>query len=202
MSFRPIFFSALVALLLLVSPASAQEPAARSCAAPGPSTQVFWRSFADPAFYYVAPDGSFERRAWSGGTLVAGNEPYFVGGRGTRSMGVARPVTSPAMCITIDAPTIRFFARQTSGKPGWLGVAALVPVAGRERVVPLVPVHGGRGQWTLTPPTLILANLANLPDILGVLSGRAATRVRFVLAPAPGTTWQVDDFYVDPYRRH
>jgi hypothetical protein len=201
-SFRPHLLAALGALLLITSPAAAQS-APSTCAAPGPSSQVFL-PFADPAFYYLAPDGRFESRAWSGGSLVAGNEPYrIVSPQDRRSMAFRSAVTSPAMCIAFDAPTIRLFARRTSGPPtGRLDITALVPIAGRTVRVPLLPVLSMRGDWVLSAPTPILVNLATLPDVLGVLDGRAATRVQFVLTPSTGTTWQVDDFHVDPYRRH
>ena len=202
-SFRPHLLAALGALLLITTPAAAQQPAPSSCAAPGPSSQVFL-TFADPAFYYLAPDGRFETRAWSGGSLVAGNEPFqIVSRQDRRSMAFRSAVTSPSMCIALDAPTIRLFARRTSGPPsGRLDITALVPVAGRTVRVPLLPVVSPRGDWVLSAPTPILANLATLPDVLGVLDGRAAVRVSFVLTPSTGTTWQVDDFHVDPYRRH
>jgi hypothetical protein len=209
-SFRPHLLAALGALLLITSPAAAQQPApakpkppASTCAAPGASSQVFL-PFGDPAFYYLAPNGSFEKSAWSGGTVAAGNEPFFIGGRGhKRSMSVAGPVSSPSMCIAFDAPTIRFFAQRTSGDaPSTLDVTAIVPVSGRDVAVPLLPVASPSGDWVLTAPTPILANLTNAADVVGTLDGRAATRVRFVLTPSPGSTWRVDDFYVDPYRRH
>jgi hypothetical protein len=199
--FRPHLLAALGALLLMATPATA-APKPASCAAPGPMSQVFAR-WADPAFYYLAVDGAFEKRAWSGGTLVAGNEPYFVGSaRDRRSMAVAGAVTSPRMCITLDAPTIRFFARRTAGDPASvLGVTALVPVGGREMPVAMAPA-GGTGEWGVTLPTPILANFMGAADIAGLLDGRPATRVRFVLTPSAGSAWQVDDFYVDPYKRN
>jgi hypothetical protein len=210
-SIRPHLLAALGALLLMAPPVMASSPVAAkpkppasTCAAPGPSSQVFLPQFADPAFYYLAPNASFEKSAWSGGTLAAGNEPFNVGGRGQkRSMSVTGPVTSPSMCIAFDAPTIRFFAQRTSGSPlSTLGISAIVPVAGLDVAVPLAPVSGLSSDWVLTPPTLILANLTNVADVVGMLDGRAATRVRFVLVPSPGSTWRVDDFYVDPYRRN
>jgi hypothetical protein len=202
--FRPHLLAALGALLLMATPASAQsKPApAPSCPAPGPLSQVFAR-WADPAFYYLAVDGSFEKRAWSGGTLVAGNEPHFVGSaKDKRSMSLAGAATSPRMCITLDSPTVRLFARQTAGGPtSTLGVTALVPVGGQEMAVAMMPVPA-TGDWLLTPPTPILANFGAVADIAGLLDGRPATRVRFVLTASAGSVWQVDDFYVDPYKRN
>ncbi len=202
---RLMLAAALGALLVLASPAAAAKPkppATAACAAPGPTSQVFLPKFGDPAFYYLAPDGSFEKKPWSGGTLVAGNEPYFVrAAKDARSMAVTSPVVSPEMCITLDAPTIRFFARRTAGTAmSYLGVTALTTVAGLPMRLPLAPVSGGDA-WSVTLPTPILANLTAPLDVMGVLNGSPASRVRFELAPSLGSAWQVDDFHVDPYGR-
>jgi hypothetical protein len=204
-SLRPHLLAALGALVLIGSTTATAHGAPKprdTCAAPGPSSQVFL-PFADPAFYYLAPDGTFESRAWRGGTLVAGNEPYGVGGKGKRSMLVSGSAVSTTMCIAFDAPTIRFFARRAAGTvTSSLGVSATAPIAGQQTTFQLAPVMAPDGSWVLTAPTPILANFTTLPDVLGTLAGRAATRVTFTLTPSPGSAWQVDDFYVDPYRRN
>ena len=201
--FRPMLGAALGALLLLASPAAAakpQPPATATCAAPGPTSQVFLPQFADPGFYYLAPDGSFEKKAWSGGTVVAGNESYFVRStKDARSMALTGAVVSPEMCISLDAPTIRFFARRISGS-GLLGVTAVGTSGGVPLRLPLAPASSD-GEWRVTAPTPIVFNLAAPLDVMGVLNGSPASRVRFELTPAPGSTWQVDDFHVDPYGR-
>jgi hypothetical protein len=201
---RPHRLAALVAALTLLaaSPASAGTGTSPPCAEPGPSSQVF-AGFLDPAFYYLAQDGSFEERAWGGGRQVHGNEPWFVGARSDRfSMAFDAPVTSPALCIAPDAPTIRFFARRTSLVPGALWLHAVVRAGGADVRLPLRPVRSLDGGWTLTDPTPIIANLLAPLDTEGLLDGRPVARVRIVMTPSPGTSWQVDDVYVDPYRRN
>ena len=201
---RLMLGAALGALLLLASPAAAAKPkppaTGATCPAPDSPSQVFLPQFGDPAFYYLAPDGSFERKAWSGGTLAAGNESYFVRSpKDARSMAVTSTVTSPEMCITLDAPTIRFFARRISGS-GSLGVTAVGTSAGLRVALPLLPASSD-GEWTVTAPTPIVFNALTPLDVVGLLTGRPASRVRFELTPPPGSEWRVDDFYVDPYGR-
>jgi hypothetical protein len=51
------------------------------------------------------------------------------------------------------------------------------------------------GDWSVTDPRLIHANL------IGLYTGKY-TRIQLEFTAAPGSTWQIDDVYVDPYRRH
>jgi hypothetical protein len=195
---RPHLLAALGALLVLLV-AAPSAGAAQTCQDNGPLEQVFLPDFGDPAEYYLAPDGSFEQHAWDGGTLVDGNEPYFVGDdNDRRSMAVeGGPATSPAFCVAPEDPTMRFFARRTAGVPSAsLGVTAVVQDGDRELRIPLVPVvQPVDDGWAVTFPTPILANVIGLP------SG-GPTPVQLVLTPSPGSAWQVDDVYVDPYSRH
>jgi hypothetical protein len=196
---RPHLLAALGALLVLLAVAPAAGAQVTACPDNGPLERVFLPDFGDPALYYLAPGGSFEQRAWPGGTLVAGNEPYHVGDAGDRrSLGISGgSATSPVFCVSPEDPTIRFFARRTGGSLlSSLGVTAVVLDGDRQLRLPLVPVlQPLGGGWGVTLPTPILANVLGLP------SG-GTTPVQLVLTPSPGSAWQVDDVYVDPYRRH
>ena len=198
-SIRPPLLAALGALLALLAVAPVAGAADGSCADNGPVGQVFLPDFGDPASYYLAPGGTFEDAAWPGGTLVEGNEPHFVHDAGDgRSMAVAGgAATSPAFCVAPEDPTVRFFARRTSGDPlATLRVTAVVQNGDSELRLPLVPVlQPLGGGWDVTLPTPILANVV-------ALASGGPTPVRLVLTPSPGSGWEVDDVYVDPYRRH
>jgi hypothetical protein len=84
------------------------------------SRQVFlpWLDFAS---YVPAPGGFAESTVgWKlagGAALVAGNEPWKVSGGGSRALAlpVGSQATTNAMCVGIGHPTMRFFARRTSG---------------------------------------------------------------------------------------
>jgi hypothetical protein len=114
-----------------------------------------------------------------------------------RSMAVSGgPATSPKYCVSPEDPTLRFFARRTAGSPlSTLGIAVVVLGPGKERRIPLIPVIQTSEDWSVTAPRPILANL------IGLYTGEA-TRIRLEFTAAPGSAWQVDDVYVDPYRRH
>lgn len=165
------------------------------------STQVFM-PWMDVANYFLAPGGDFESGAagWatSGGAgAAAGNEPWNVTGGGSSSLGLpaGSSATSPAVCVGIEHPTIRFFAKSSGAS---LGSALRVDVlfedaAGNEH--DLTIGHVGRGDWQVTPAYLIVANL------LPLLPGEH-TAVAFRFTPEGTGTWQIDDVHVDPYGRY
>lgn len=155
-----------------------------------------WRDYAN---YTLVPGGAFEDGApgWklSKATIVSGNETYQVHGRGDsrslelRAGGVA---TSPTICVGLEHPTMRFFAR-SSGVLPLMTVEALVETS----VGLVVPVPIGAvtpsGKWRPTPRFLVVANL------LPLLPGEH-TPVAFRFRVVTGT-WTIDDVYVDPKRR-
>lgn len=129
--------------------------------------------------------------------IAPGQEPWEIAGDGTSSLRL--PAGSSAqtdtMCVGIEYPTIRFFARSSNAGllsslrvdvtvETWLGATVTLPIA---TVLPT----GGR--WSVTPPYLIVASL--LPLLPGDL-----TPIRLTFTPQGSGTWQVDDVFVDPYR--
>jgi hypothetical protein len=171
---------------------------AKSCT-PSPSSQVFLR-WLDPLRYELAPGGdaeSTQRWTLSGGArVVAGNEPWRVGGRGVSSLQLPRGsrATTGVMCVGIGHPVMRFFARRTSG---WLLDSLKVEVlfegaGGQVHSLPVGLVLAG-GSWQPTLPFPVLASL------LPLLPGEQ-TPVAFRFTPVGSGTWQIDDVYVDPWR--
>jgi hypothetical protein len=163
-----------------------------------PSKQVF-KPWLDIANYVPAPGGHLESASgWKlegGATVVAGNEPWKVGGSGVKSLALpanARATTGTA-CVGLGHPTMRFFARRTSGTVlSTLTVEVLFEgLGGLVRGLPIGVVVGGN-QWQPTLPFPVVANL------LPLLPGRM-TPVAFRFT-ARGGTWQVDDVYVDPWK--
>ena len=176
---------------------------AASCA-----DHVFSKPFAkwlDFMNYVPLPGGSFEpgSDAWTlagGARVVSGNERYYVrSSADARSLAIPRgaTVTSPAMCVGLGEPTLRFFARQNSGLLGTASSSLAVSVefeteAGLVATAPIGAAAANSG-WTPTVPMAVVANL--LP-----LMPNDSTAVRFKFTAVSGD-WQIDDVYVDPYRR-
>ena len=161
--------------------------------------------FGDQANYKLVPNGTFEggTAGWTltgGARVVTGNEPWKVGGA-AHSRSLALPAgssaISPASCVGLAEPTLRFFAKKN--RAALLGVSTLAVSVyvktslGLTAAAP-VGVVLGNGQWKPTPPLLIVANL--LPLLPG-----DRTPVAFQFTPVLGD-WQIDDVYVDPRKFH
>jgi hypothetical protein len=199
---RTLFAAAVAAMALLASAGSASAGVLTQSAGTCPSyesSQVFSR-WLDPFSYTLAPGGSFESASnlsFTGGArIVAGNESSYVHGSGDRnSVLIPRgaTVTTGPICVGLDKPTVRFFAKRPS--------FALLPVltvegvymtkAGATASLPLVGVPVAGGGWSLQLPFVSLGSVLELGD---------STMMRFRLRSVIGD-WQVDDLYVDPWRR-
>jgi hypothetical protein len=189
--------------LASASPASAGllVKSARSCAANALS-QPF-AQFGDSAWYTDVPGGSFESGspAWTlGGNakVVSGNESYYIHSRSdsrSLSLPAGSVATSPAMCVGLGDPTLRYMAKQSGsllGLTGAMTVSVLTETSlGLTVEVPLLPGLLTTS-WKAGLKTPIVANL--LP-----LLPNDKTPVAFRFRAVTGN-WQLDDIYVDPYR--
>ncbi len=152
--------------------------------------------FADPMQYTLLGGGTFEKgNRWSGGSVVSGNEPWNVtdaGDRKSLSLAADSSTTSGSICVGIDHPDIRFFAKASD--PGAvLRVEVLFEDAfGHVLSAPIGAVTGNTG-WSPTLPMVIGVNL--LPLLPG---NYTAVAFRF---SASGGDWTIDDVYVDPICR-
>jgi hypothetical protein len=155
----------------------------------------------DPAWYTQAPAGDFESGAsgWTlerGAAVVGGNEPFFVGGQGDAS-SLALPsggsATSAPMCIGVEHPTVRFFARNTGDPSSVLTVSVVFrDLLGVRRSLTVGAVAAG-SSWAPTPVVPVVVNLLSLLDDQHVA-------FRFTAADDRGA-WTIDDVYVDPYKK-
>jgi hypothetical protein len=191
----------LAALTLALSATSASAgilvKSAPDCS-PKPASQVFAR-WGDSSQYNLAPGGSFEAgaAAWSlsgRASVVSGNEPWKVAGAGhTRSLKLppGASATSPTICVGLEHPTIRFFAKNNSALLSTLSVEVITETSLGLTVPVPVGVMLPSGQWKPSPKFLVVANL------LPLLPGEH-TPVRFRVTSIGTGTWSVDDFYVDP----
>ena len=203
--------AAVVGLCALAGPAAAAKPpkppAPVACPTSTQLSQVFLR-YLDPALYYLAPGGNFEKSAWSGGRPARGNEPDQVGGvkdRNSMALGAGDVAVSPSTCIGLDHPTMRFYVHRVGGT---LPLAVSVRYTGTDGAtheIPVGAVTSAAGAWSVTLPTPLLANLLVPVGPVGTAPTDptlATGVVRFVFTAPAGTAWLVDDVYVDPYSRH
>lgn len=161
--------------------------------------QPFTR-WGDNANYFLPPNGDFENGAegWGltgGARAVADNEPWNVGGDGDGALQIpaGATVTSPTVCVGLDHPTIRLFAKRTSGLPLLASLAVSVQAETSLGLTVTVPVNAvllNTGSWSQTGRMLIVANL--LPLLPGEL-----TPIRLKFTSLLGS-FRIDDVYVDP----
>jgi hypothetical protein len=151
----------------------------------------------DTNAYYPVPNAGFESgtTGWSvsGGSLVYGNEPWYVNGNGSRSLSL-RPggsVRSPLTCINLLDPFFRMFAK-SNGANGPLKVQVYFygltgNLTGILNVESFDP--SGYDDWA---PTGTIPSVLALP----LLTRYAQLRVT---SGATSGTWQIDDVFVDPW---
>jgi len=193
---RRLVLALLLVLVPLFGAASAQADDAAPC--PGRVIEQPFTAWGDLADYFLAPDGDFTAggQGWdlAGAQVVPDNEPHWVHGGDTPAaleLDSGASATSPPICVGVEDPTMRFFARSLGGPSGTLSVEVLYADAdGVDRALPIGAVMGDEADgWTPATPLPITANTF-------------ARRVAFrFTAQGPGSAWQVDDVYVDPYRK-
>jgi len=200
---RPRVLAGLLALACSLALPAGARTGVLVDAAPSCEDRTLERPFLrwlDPMSYTLAPDGTFSGRArgWErhGARIVADNEPWRVhGDTVTAALDLPRgsSATSPAICVGLEHPTLRLFARNTGSALGELRVDVRFEDAlGTVHTAPIGLVTGA-GTWEPTLPLPIVANL------LPLLPGQH-TPVAFRFTPVgAGSAWRIDDVYVDPY---
>jgi hypothetical protein len=190
---------ALGAIALLPSTASAIVVERAPSCEPQPTSNPF-AMFGDRKNYVLAPGGSFEDGApgWElrGASIDSGNESYYVGGRSHRSslrLDRGETATSPPICVGLEHPTIRLFARNNRLLLSTMTVEVIVHTKlGLKLPVP-IGLMLPHSKWKPSPGYLVVANL------LPLLPGNY-TPVQFRFRAIGTGSWWIDDFYVDPRR--
>lgn len=164
-----------------------------------PTVQPFapWQDFGD---YLLAPDGGLENGAagWDlsgGAAAVEGNETFQVGGAADhRSLSIPADGsgTTAQFCVGVEHRTMRFFAR-TSGASVLQVDAVYAKRTDKEKSVRLGTFTAGSA-WAPSPVVPLEVNEI-APDYANALP----VSLRFT-ARGEGS-WQIDDVYVDPYRK-
>ena len=180
---RRLVFATLLVLVPLLGAASAQADEGAQC--PGRVIEQPFTAWGDPADYFLAPDGDFT--AGGAGWDLAGAEVV----EDALELDSGASATSPRICVGVDDPTMRFFARSLGGPSGTLSVKVLYTDAdGVDRALTIGTVVSDEADgWTPVTPIPITANTYEM---------RVAFRFT---AQGPGSEWQVDNVYVDPYRK-
>ncbi len=187
--------SVVVALVALAGTAQA------ACRYTG-AEQVF-APWGDRHNYVLAPDGGFEAggSGWSlrgDAQVVEGNESYYAN-EATDSRSLSLPpgssASSPPICMSLDTPLIRMFARNTGDPSSRLRVEASYKLLGLVRTKAVSTVVAGSA-WAPTQP---MSTVLTLSTIIGTLIP-SAIQVQITPLDSRGR-WQVDDLYVDPFAR-
>lgn len=197
-SIRKLIAIATVALAATAFSATA----AQACNYTG-AEQVF-SPWGDQHSYVLAPDGGFEAggQGWllgGGATTVAGNESFYLNGAGdsrSLSLPAGSVAVSPSICMSIDTPIIRLFARNTGDPSSGLRVEATYTLLGLLRTKAISTVYAGP-DWA---PSQQLSTVLSLSTVVGTL---VPSSIQVRIAPVgSGGNWQIDDLYVDPFARH
>jgi hypothetical protein len=188
------FAATALALALTAAPAKA-------CSYSG-AEQVF-APWGDKHHYVLGPDGGFEGGAsgWSlsgGAQVVAGNESYYLNSaQDSRSLALptGSVAGSPPVCMALDTPIFRMFARNTGDPSSRLRVEAVYKLLGLLRTKAVSTVTAGPN-WA---PTQQMSTVLSLATIVGTL---IPSYVQIRIRPLDDDgRWQVDDLYIDPYAR-
>jgi hypothetical protein len=158
-------------------------------------------AFGDPRPYFRITNGGFEAggASWTlggGATVVAGNEPFHVGGAGDSHalrLGAHGTAASAPLCAGTSEPQMRLFARGTGPAGTRLRIDAVVSnLSGQPmRTVTLRVAAGNAGAWLPTPP-IVFGSSASRAEVV---------QFRFsVEGGNSATDWRIDDVYVDPWR--
>jgi hypothetical protein len=193
-------FVALLATALLALAAFAGSAQA-ACSYTG-AEKVF-SPWGDQRSYVLAPDGGFEAggSGWQlnrGAAVVEGNESYYLNDAAdTKSLSLpaGSSATSPPVCMALDTPSFRLVARNTGNPSSQLRVEATYKLLGLIRTKTAGTLRAGP-TWA---PTQSVSTVLTLSTIVGVLIP-SAIEIRLTPLDSSGR-WQVDDVYIDPFRR-
>jgi hypothetical protein len=158
----------------------------------------------DAGYYTQLPNGDFEQRSnfWTFGGeagLVRDNESFSVAGTNDSkalNIGESGSAISDPVCVGLDSPTIRLFARNAGSPLSTLTVSVqFTDILGLSHTVPVGVITAGE-DWQPTAPVPVVVNLLGLPVV-----SDGTTDVSFVFTPVgAGGDWTIDDVYVDPFK--
>ncbi|HWC07653.1 MAG TPA: hypothetical protein VG458_01250 [Solirubrobacterales bacterium] len=174
---------------------------AKACSYSG-AEKVF-SPWGDQRNYVLAPDGGFEAggSGWElnrGAVVVDGNESHYLNDPGdskSLSLPAASSAVSPPICMALDTPSFRLVARNSGNPSSQLRVEAVYKLLGLIRTRTAGTLRAGPA-WA---PTQSISTVLTLSTVVGTLIP-SAIAIRVVPLDASGR-WQIDDLYIDPFRR-
>jgi hypothetical protein len=196
--------SSSIAMLGAVAPSAHAGLLSLTTGACGLQETEPFAQFGDTNAYVQTPGGTFEpgSASWTlsqGAKVVLGNESYHAAGPGALSLSLpaGSSASSPPACTGLDHPSARLFVRNTGSSASRLNVTATY------RILLGLPVTISLGQltgsWAWEPSTPLKMGL--LDNLAGSLTLSQST-ISFKFTPADNTgNWQIDDLYLDPFRR-
>jgi hypothetical protein len=191
------------AALVCAAPAHASTVSNPYDCTPSPTLSQAFSSWADFAAYTPLDGGNFESaaRGWtlSGGASVqAGNEPFYIGGRGASSLSLpaGSSAVSAPICIDQTYPFYRLFARNGGDPSSTLRMEVLfLDAKGQVKNTKSLDYRARGGWWLPTGAAPISVFTAKTTVAAAPIS------LRFTPQGKAGR-WQIDDVFVDPYMRH
>jgi hypothetical protein len=189
--------------LALASPAFAatsgevavEQTAATTQTCQDPIVVQPFTSFGDERDYVLAPFGDFEYSTLDGWSFDGGAGPIAdEGGNGALSLPAGSAATSPAMCIDLNYPTVRFFVRNVLDDDADLKVQVMYVDHEKAYKPHDVKKLKAKGSYGLTKDIKIDPKRGGKED------GWRRIAFRFVAAKDKGE-FRVDDLYVDPRMR-
>jgi hypothetical protein len=194
------------ALSLTAAPALATTAAPFVSTAAGcdsPLSQPF-RTAGDNSNYYLAPGGNIEGSltGWTlagGAKVAATSAPAVTGGSlGAKSLEIPSggSVTTAPICVAAHSPNFRFQARNLGASASGLKVEVVYLTTGKATGSDQLAALSASPAWA---PTKQVSLTQGQFGVNGT-TGQATIAFRFTAA-GTGGRWQVDDVYVDPYRR-
>jgi hypothetical protein len=200
---RAVAGIATTAAIACAAPAHAASLSNPYNCAPSPTLSQAFSPWSDFAAYTPLSGGNFETAAagWTlsgGATIVAGNEPFNLGGRGTRSLSLpagASAVSAP-ICIDPTYPFYRLLARNSGELASALRMEVLfLDEHGNVKSTKSLDYRAGATAWAPTGAAPINVFTAKTSVSAAPIS------LRFTPQGKAGR-WQIDDVFVDPYMRH
>jgi hypothetical protein len=171
---------------------------------PQPALRQAFLPWADRGQYTLSPGGDIESplAGWTltgGARVVAGNEPFYVGrtvDKASLSLPTGSSVVTAPICIDDTYPWFRLFARNTGDSKANLKVEILyLDTTGKLRTRASGTYKASTSGWA---PTGTL----KIPMTFDPTAAAGAAPVAFRFTPqGTGSSWQIDDVYVDPMAR-
>jgi hypothetical protein len=158
-------------------------------------------AWADDASYVLAPQGDLSATdGWTlnkQATVVSSADP-FSGAQQSLQFTKGAEAATPAMCVNLDNPTIRFFIRDLGGNDkSQLKVDVLYEdFGGHVKHLTIAKLRAG-SEWE---PSVILPMYMN---VLALASPSGVTAVGFLFKAEglqKGETLSISSLYVDPFR--